>query len=353
MLLSNIDEFTDEGPEERTRHTMCVMDDHLFIYGGFKNSIRTLLGYLWCYNITQDRWSKKIVGVPLHLTCSSAEIISHDSYLYIFGCTDFQNGHFVTNVISRYDTLRRKWELVSQTDLDFDESGDRPCFVSCFFQYDKHLYIIADTTSNISRYSIFKYSLVNKSWSPVDQKGDIPEFTCQVFGAVCDHRYFYFCDGDREHPKRFQTVVVFDLRKCVWTTVDTFSDNGEYPCDRTNFSITFSDIYGYLSGGVSEGQKKLDDIWCLNLLSLRWQRLDVKLQAGIMLHRSAIHANSTLYVFGGVEVENIKLNKLQKFYIRPPSLFQICLGLAYKFKDEEMKKKKLPIQIAEQMNFIV
>ncbi|KII61168.1 Kelch domain-containing protein 10 [Thelohanellus kitauei] len=127
--------------------------------------------------------------------------------------------------------------------------------------------------------------------------------------------------------------------------------NQTYPSDRFNESIAFSDRFGFLSGGESSFGYE-SDIWRIDLETFEWIKLHITLQTGIYGHCMAVIDDYYLYSFGGICLAWRDLNTFERFLLRYPPLYRLCLERISRIHNYEYLANSLPAAINDELDLI-
>lgn len=135
-------------------------------------------------------------------------------------------------------------------------------------------------------------------------------------------------------------LPAFSLELNKWEHIKTFSDPlapvPGYPSPRkchscVQYTIDDGDVEVVITGGYFEDTQFFNDIWKLNLRTLRWQLFQTaRLPYPVYFHDAATSGNGLMYVFGGIEVRDADMttttrtNEMYKIWTSLPKLSEIC-----------------------------
>ena len=120
-----------------------------------------------------------------------------------------------------------------------------------------------------------------------------------------------FVDGDRVN-----TVFRFNFKTSEWRSVGLGEVN---PSPRASHSATIADNYMYVFGGKDNDDEKLNDLWRLDLDTDVWEQIIAapgsQKPIGRYGHSSATY-NGHLIVFGGIHEITKELNDMYIFNLK-------------------------------------
>ena len=92
----------------------------------------------------------------------------------------------------------------------------------------------------------------------------------------------------------------------TWSRTTSLPDivTGAYPKGRSAFGCAQCEHHVIIGGGRHYDMvqtEALDDVWILDLMTLRWQLLSLRLPMELFFHTLCINRAGTLYLFGGVK----------------------------------------------------
>ncbi|KII61569.1 Actin-fragmin kinase [Thelohanellus kitauei] len=208
--------------------------------------------------------------------------------------------------------------------------------VNIFFYHNQSLYVVGrildDDNSEDSNYSgeensyvMYKFCLKYSKWSKVQESGVKPTFYDHAYGTIFENQLYIFYPESTETNK-FREVFVFDFSTNVWNTKATKSKNQDYPDERTRESYAFSRYCAYMSGGSTDHMGSFySDVWRIDLETLEWEKIDYFHETGVYDQLMSVVNDSYVYIVGGYDKNSHYLNTFERFAIRPPSLYRLCL----------------------------
>ncbi|KII61191.1 Kelch domain-containing protein 10 [Thelohanellus kitauei] len=338
------------APTDRNGHCITSVREFLIIYGGYDGWSFTMNNELWSYNTISGIWKWYQPPMETANACFASTICSVENIVYIFGGSYSPYSVLSTNSLVAFDITNATWRTLSPHIEDYDHNSPPPMYGSLIFYHKESLYILGGFYNFNYFDSMYKFSLKTYTWSLVIQKGQKPFMDYRIFGTVFNNRFFTF-GTSRTGTNRFRDITIFDFSTNTWTTRATSSKTQMYPDDdRKRESLTFSRNFGYLSGGMSSTTHH-SDMWKIDLETLEWFKLDYSLKTCIFNHCMSVVDDFYLFSFGGMGHHPDRLNKLQKFIIRPPTLYRLCLESISRSPNMRIYAKSLPVAIANELNF--
>ena len=146
----------------------------------------------------------------------------------------------------------------------------------------------------------------------------------------------------------------------TWAIEGTLADREsfEYPKGRAAFGCVQKDNLIFISGGrhydVNESEA-LDDVWSLDLISMRWSQLQLRLPRPLYFHSMALSPNGDVYVFGGVH-NDVRIGDLFQASLFLPNLAELCwkvyvrsLNYTNKLQASDLVKRGVPQQFVKRL----
>jgi len=115
--------------------------------------------------------------------------------------------------------------------------------------------------------------------------------------------------------KFFQEIPAFDLKTNSWKILNTHGETEEtmVPAPRRcHGSVQYIDekngVTSVVISGGYNGDRVFNDVWRLNLSTLRWTRLrECILPCPVYFHSAALTPEGRMYIFGGIVKMNNKV----------------------------------------------
>ncbi|KAK7864722.1 hypothetical protein R5R35_013610 [Gryllus longicercus] len=119
-------------PDPRRHHSVCVIDDDIYIIGGFGRH-RVIMGTVERYNIASKTWTRR---APLPISMYSAACCVHKGFIYVFG---------VENCY--YNVKENSWYSFNKPLLPGKMT------FSCAMSHEDSIYLVGAYTSELMRFS--------------------------------------------------------------------------------------------------------------------------------------------------------------------------------------------------------
>ncbi|KII65477.1 Kelch domain-containing protein 10 [Thelohanellus kitauei] len=329
---------------------MTSIGEYIITYGGWSHLSSTVCRELRTYNTVNGIWRRYPAPIGTTNSCVLSSICAVGNLVYIFGGTDAPYFGQSTNSLISFDASNARWQILSPHIDGYHPNTPPPMIESFIYYHNENIYILGGFFDNDYFDSMYRFCLKTSTWSLVLQKGQKPIINYRIFGTVFKDKCYTFGHSATASPKRFKFINIFDFSNSTWTTRQTYSKNQLYPDDRINESFAFSNNLGYLSGGESSAGYR-SDIWRIDLETLEWFKLYYCLKARIFNHCMSVVNDCYLYSFGGLGLHPDRLNTLQTFIVRPPTLYRLCLESISKSPNLRGYAKRLPAAIIDEINF--
>ncbi|KII65617.1 hypothetical protein RF11_10055 [Thelohanellus kitauei] len=106
-----------------------------------------------------------------------------------------------------------------------------------------------------------------------------------------------------------------------------------------------------MSGGRNfDTDTDLLDIWRIDLETLEWVKLDKSLPRTIYSHRMSVVEDCFLYNVGAYEISSRYFDVMERFILKVPSLFRICLESVCRLPNITNYINLLPPYIVDHLN---
>ncbi|OZC08318.1 kelch repeat protein [Onchocerca flexuosa] len=359
---------------ERSGMRMACDRNYVYVIGGFAPLLENLLAKeVWRFNVLTNTW--ELMSVPEK--DFPEKLASFGSYFfggsilsefYMFGGTAVPFGTRASNSVNLLKRVKNEtfiWKRLKTV-------GDIPVkqYGSCLVYNNGKFFVFGGTTG-------WEYNLEVRSLEPVfdaeKNGGDRLEpihwkWTLLHDGSDLNGRYRHEAvvvddeivligGGTPEWTSSLIDLLIFNVSESKFRTQITLPDiDYGYPVGRLYYGcVKFGDC-AYILGGCTEKSvmhfmndriilrpELLQDCWQLDLKKWRWKWLPGQLNQKLCFHAATVTPEGCIYVFGGTTDERFekRTNQLQRYWIRPPSLFYIaaravvnaCPSLSKRFPD--------------------
>lgn len=130
----------------------------------------------------------------------------------------------------------------------------------------------------------------------------------------------------------FRKVPALSLATFAWEEYSTQRDPiYGYPQPRKFHSAVTYNGQTFICGGIGLEGAVFDDIWRLDLGTLRWSKMRSSLPIGLFFHSAAVTPAGCMYVFGGVTTHrgSHRTNRMYKMWITVPKLKDLAWEAIY------------------------
>ncbi|CAD7939083.1 unnamed protein product [Amoebophrya sp. A120] len=307
--------FQGTPPRQRSLHVGIVLNDCLWIFGGYDGSNR--VNDLHKFDFKRQKWSTIQTGSSPSVRDRHVVVAYKDS-LYIFGGYDGNNR---VNDFWEFDTVQSEWRQVLG-------EGAPPSARHSHAGVEHHgsTYIFAGYDGNYKN-DFHEFNFANRRWSPVNVRGHPPKARYRTSAATYKNKMVVI--GGHDGQKHLNDFYQFDFETEVWALVEV--SNGFAPSPRDSHSAS---VYGdclYLFGGSTGAAR--NDLYEFRFETNTWREIkpltadspqqsdgregssSSKSQSCTPCPRfchTGVVYNSTLYIFGGYDGQN-RLNDFKAF----------------------------------------
>jgi N-acetylneuraminic acid mutarotase len=207
--------------------------------------------------------------------------------------------------------------------LNWDKLGDLEHFKtgryehSCFYDnHEKNIFVFGGSSELGILNDMLKFGLERKICENLIAKNNPPSARTIHSGVVYKNQLIIFGGGaESKKPVSDENVNIFDPLANKWISLN-INKNNKRPNNRQgHLMINHNDELIYLHGGMDE-HRLYDDLWTLDLKLMEWkdQNQEVNLPCARAAH-GGISVNNFLYVFGGINSNNMALDDLWRYDI--------------------------------------
>ncbi|CAD7975498.1 unnamed protein product [Amoebophrya sp. A25] len=228
-------------PRQRSLHVGIVLNDCLWIFGGYDGSNR--VNDLYKFDFKRSKWSQ-IQTQSSPSVRDRHVVVAYKDSLYIFGGYDGNNR---VNDFWEFDTVRSEWAVVSGEGMPPSARHSH-----AGVEYNGCTYIFAGYDGNY-RNDFHEFNFSTRRWSLVNVRGQQPKARYRTSAASYKNKMVVI--GGHDGQKHLNDFYQFDFDTEVWSLVEVA--NGFAPSPRDSHSAC---VYGdclYLFGG-STGHARND-----------------------------------------------------------------------------------------------
>ncbi|CAB3367743.1 Hypothetical predicted protein [Cloeon dipterum] len=168
---------TGQVPDARDGHSACILDDCMYIYGGFEEEYDKFTQDVYCLDLRRMRWRfvRTTGNPPSYRDFHTAAAIGPN--MYIFGGRGDASGQYHSqteiycNQIIYLDTRTEKWH--SSMPKNTPPIGRRS---HSMFVYKEKLHMFGGYNGNFNQHfnDLWSYDPVNLTWQLLDPRGQRP-----------------------------------------------------------------------------------------------------------------------------------------------------------------------------------
>lgn len=258
-----------KGPGPRSSHTIAVVRDKLYSFGGELTSNAPIDKDLHVFDLNTHTWSiAPASGDIPNLSCLGVCMVAVGSTLYVFGGRDASRKY---NGFYSYDTVKNEWKLVTRV-----EEGPEARSFHSMASDAKNVYLFGGVSKTVRLKTLNAFNVADHKWVQLPTPGD----SCTGRGGaglvVVQGKIWvlYGFNGDE-----CDDVHCFDVDRNKWTKVET---TGEKPSPRSVFAAAAVEKYVIVVGGEIEmdpqahvGPGKLcDKAFLFDTETLEWKKLE-------------------------------------------------------------------------------
>ncbi|XP_003740912.1 kelch domain-containing protein 10 [Galendromus occidentalis] len=324
-------------PPEISGHRIICDDKCVYSFGGYspKGNDDPIVKELWRFHCLRKEWTKVPVAGSIPKEVASSGVVLFDNHMFLYGGTGLPFGHRLNGDVY-YCSLAKRNEkgAVVWRKLPVEGKAPNPRYGQAVAVNKHCLYVVGGTDGSNYSIEVHRLHLRKFRWEKLaedslDPLDDVPEIRYRAEIIIHDDEILVFGGGTPDLVYGLSMLPVFNLTTRKWTRKGTLPDpvNG-YPGARRCHSVVQSTCgtWVVIAGGIGD-HRCCDDIWKLNLVEMRWMRLDRSLPEGVFFHSSAISTGNRMYTFGGVLASNERTNKLSVLDVTVPSLQDMCVQI--------------------------
>lgn len=337
-----------DGPEERSGHTAVMVDDKLYVWGGFRflpdDDVLIENEEMWVYDFEQGAWEMVSMTGSLPPSMSGACGCFLNEHMYLFGGSE--DRLTATNQIYRVSLKdgEYSWEHMAnvigsapsvRTELSCWVYNGRITYFGGYGEkkaeeVDKRSFIKSSLQSGPVLWGynneVHSFDPVQASWSQPQTHGQHPGPRSAHASASLGSRGYIF--GGKVKENRMNDIHCLDLESWTWSEIIPES---LIPAGRSWHTLTaVSNRSLFLFGGLSDEVIAMSDGWLFDVETKTWREVEHPFKDEPRLwHTACGDKNSDVIVFGGCrdfqyEVHEGHCKDLLIFHIQPHSLYRIC-----------------------------
>lgn len=293
-----------EPPRLRSLHVGIVVNDALYIFGGYDGSNRVNDFYKFDFKFSQ--WSR-INSTSQAPSARDRHIaVSYQNCIYIFGGYDGCNR---VNDFWKFDPITEQWSLV-----EGPGNPPTPRHSHSGVEHDGSMYIFAGYDGNY-RSDFHQFDFKAHKWSAVTVKGSCPKARYRTSAVAYQNKMLVV--GGHDGAKHLNDFFQFNFDNNVWSLIE-YKGSILPPSPRDSHSaVVFGDSM-YLFGGSTGAAR--NDLYEFRLDTKQWREVrpqtskdgqQYQVPCPRFCHTGVVY-NSSLFIFGGYDGQN-RLNDFIQF----------------------------------------
>ncbi|KAK0412260.1 hypothetical protein QR680_006118 [Steinernema hermaphroditum] len=182
-------------PPARDGHSAVVVDDNMYIFGGFEEEFQRFSNETYCYNFTTAQWSEIVTKgtPPIFRDFHTAAVINNN--MYVFGGRGDYMGQFHSNRDFYCDKLK-VLNLATSEWSEPNVSGDVPTGRRSHsaWTYNDKMYIFGGFYSVGDKHynELFEFDPATNRWTQIRAHGLCPTPRRRQCTVALGHRIFLF-----------------------------------------------------------------------------------------------------------------------------------------------------------------
>lgn len=292
----------------RYRHTAVMYGSSILIFGGV-NKEQQRFDDLIEINLHSSHYRKihTIGSNPTGRTFHKACVV--DNYMYIVGGFDGARKNDMyrislqdqspeddleTNPLAETKDMEEEllsWREIKFTGKTYSARTGHTAVLIC-----NKIYVFGGTDEATRRNDLYCYDMLSNNWSPVDTQGMVPTPRSGAKGVSCGNSFYLFGGYTRKDGVYYNDLYRFDTTTGIWTKLFC---TGDCPSIRTDHTAVIYDNAIYIFGGY-DGKTRFNDLKACKLENYDWSSLpESGLQPLPRFGHTAVVYNHSMYVFGG------------------------------------------------------
>ncbi|PAV77889.1 hypothetical protein WR25_05919 [Diploscapter pachys] len=334
MEFTRFTQHTPAGdhPEPRSGHRVFLDQDYLYIIGWFKRApVAHIFKEVISINLFTKKWRRMNLQGEFPTCLASFSLVQRSplsNQLLVFGGTGADFGNEISNSVHLL-TIDGKKNICYSTKLPV--FGNKiPTYghaMVCSQTKKDTFYVIGGTTGRDFFFDVDELSVKNGVWTWTklhEWTGEGGRYRLEA--VAYGNRIFCFGGGTPSEVKEFDMLLVFDLEKNAYVSLQTYPDEEQlalrqpgYPPRRrkNNFRCHSATQWGHYAVDL------YSCVWLFDLNTLRWKKHKFDLPRALFFHDAVTTQDGHLIVWGGVvdKLASLRTNECFALWLQPPPLY--------------------------------
>ncbi|KAG9286319.1 hypothetical protein G9A89_014306 [Geosiphon pyriformis] len=268
----------------RSSHTLAVVDDHAYIFGGETEPRVPVDNTLYIYNLLAKHWEPPVLAssqdpndMPSPRVGAATAVIGH--LIYLWGGRGGADMNPLPNELFRFDTLQRQWcKIRREPKGEEEEEEDGPPVARSYHAMtasDSHLYVFGGCPLSGRLNDLYSYNPLTNHWKALPLPANIsPRGGSALTFYHPLNKLLLF--GGFNGTTETNDLQVFDIEKKEWfqpqnlkedLVVSPRSVHGFVSLPKNGLLVTLYGEHNPSTLGHLGAGKFLDDVWALRLES--------------------------------------------------------------------------------------
>ncbi|KAJ3123143.1 hypothetical protein HK098_002142 [Nowakowskiella sp. JEL0407] len=293
MRWSKLNPRGSAPPRALRAHTMTLVEDKLFVFGGCDAGI--CFNDLYCFDVETLCWSQPKMYGDIPNPCRAHSAVYLDGRIYVFGGGDGPN-YF--NTLYSLDTETLQWtEITPATGMS---PGPRRAHTAWVYNGAIYIYAGGDGIKALNDVYALIINVHNDTviWQKVETKGIAPTPRGYHTSNLVGNKLVVY--GGSDGHECFADVHILDMQSFEWQTIDL-----QNSIPRLSHTCTLVGSYLFIFGG-HDGTTYSNEVLLLNLVTMLWESKKIfGIPPSGRGYHTAVLSDSRVYVFGGYDGQDV------------------------------------------------
>jgi N-acetylneuraminic acid mutarotase len=285
------------APCERSLHAACVLDDCMYVFGGYDGHTR--LNDFYRFSFSQKEWNAVITSSNSGLPPSPRDrhvAVVHGNSFYVFGGFD---GTSRVNDLFEFEFSTKCWQQISSRRETLPPS---PRHSHSALVFENSLFIFGGYDGSY-RSDFHEFDFVSSTWNTVSSTGRPPRARYRATCVLYQRTMIIF--GGHDGTRHLCDTQAFDFDNRVWSTIVA---EGTPPIPRdSHVSVVYKDSMFIYGGSTGSAMNDLYEFRFSSSLKGSWKCFHQSKNSPGPGHRFChvgVVYNGSLFIFGGYDGSN-------------------------------------------------